>query len=285
VLQALGRARLAPRIAVPSLGTGERRSRDAGPGVEFKDYRPYAPGDDVRHLDPRLFARLGEYHLRQYEVQRQLPVLVLIDTSASMGAAGPGRPALARWIAAVLGFVALAGGDRVRIAAGGGAGLALSRRFSGVTSAPRLFEWIAGVAEAGAGDFARALDEAADAVPPGGLAIVVSDFWAAEPVAALAPLAARRAEIWAVHLVDPSEQDPDALGSGIVELADAEGGGDAVVTLDAESRAAWRAAFAARCAGLERGLADLGGRCLRIPVGRDPEEAGLGALRAAGLIA
>ncbi len=81
-----------PRAATASLGIGERRSRAKGAGLEFADHRAYQPGDDIRHLDLQLHARLGEHYVRQYSVFRQLPVtvalLVVFCGGATFSAAG-----------------------------------------------------------------------------------------------------------------------------------------------------------------------------------------------------
>ena len=60
ILEQLATLRLLPSHAVPSMGIGERRSASRGAGIEFAEHRPYRRGDDVRHIDPRVKARLGE---------------------------------------------------------------------------------------------------------------------------------------------------------------------------------------------------------------------------------
>jgi hypothetical protein len=62
LLERLTTSRLLPAFAEPSVGTGERRSRRKGPGMEFIDHRPYQTGDDTRHLDPHLYARTADAH-------------------------------------------------------------------------------------------------------------------------------------------------------------------------------------------------------------------------------
>src|SRR5690606_3371050 len=141
-LQALGRTRLNVGRAVASAGTGERRSRAKGAGLEFADFRLYAPGDDTRHLDARLHARLGDYYVREFEVHKQLPVTVVVDASRSMGFGTPEKLAAARWLANVFGYLALAGGDKVQVAFWNGSQTIISPGFSGVGRAQRLFEWV-----------------------------------------------------------------------------------------------------------------------------------------------
>ena len=84
LLQSLQRSRVLVRSAKATVGVGERRSNAKGSGMEFLDYREYQPGDDVRHLDPHLFARTGGHYVRQYAVYQQLPITIIVDGSASM---------------------------------------------------------------------------------------------------------------------------------------------------------------------------------------------------------
>ena len=63
---------------------GERLSRDLGTGIEFKDYRPYTPGDDLRAIDWNIYRRLHKVFLRLYEEQQDLPLYLMPDVSESM---------------------------------------------------------------------------------------------------------------------------------------------------------------------------------------------------------
>src|SRR5215471_6569209 len=135
LLTALMRSRLLVRRAHATIGIGERRSRGKGPGMEFMDYREYQPGDDVRHLDPRLYARTGSYFLRQ------LPVAIIVDGSASMAFGSPTKFDFARGLASALAFAGLAGGDVVEVGVSAGNRLSWSPRVRGMRRAPVIFDW------------------------------------------------------------------------------------------------------------------------------------------------
>src|SRR5271157_5694386 len=94
---------------------GERRSRARGHSVEFADYRDYVPGDDFRYLDWNLYGRLERLFLKLYEEERELPVRIFLDASESMTFGEPRKFDFARWVAAAIGYVALAGFDRVSV--------------------------------------------------------------------------------------------------------------------------------------------------------------------------
>jgi len=88
-LDQLGRFHLVVNKRVTSTYAGPRRSIAAGRGLVFKDYRMYAPGDDTRLIDWKIYARTDDLYVKNYEEERNLTVHVIIDGSASMGF---GRP-------------------------------------------------------------------------------------------------------------------------------------------------------------------------------------------------
>jgi uncharacterized protein (DUF58 family) len=63
---------------------GQKRSTALGKGLIFKDHRIYAPGDDLRNLDWKVFARTDDLFIKNYEEERNLAVNIIMDSSASM---------------------------------------------------------------------------------------------------------------------------------------------------------------------------------------------------------
>src|ERR1700689_358145 len=96
---------------------GERRSKRKGQSVEFADYRPYVPGDDLRFLDWNLYARLDKLFLRLFMEEEDLHFYVLIDNSLSMDFGKPTKLHYAKQVAAALAFVGLVNMDRVVVEA------------------------------------------------------------------------------------------------------------------------------------------------------------------------
>ena len=72
------------RRLVQGLQRGIHRSVRRGYSNEFSEYRPYVPGDDLRHMDWRRMARTDRPYLRQYEDESEWGCLVVMDLSASM---------------------------------------------------------------------------------------------------------------------------------------------------------------------------------------------------------
>lgn len=74
---------------VTSNYTGQKKSTSAGRGLTFKDYRIYAPGDDIRLIDWKVYARSDHLYVKSYEEERNMTVHVLSDCSASMNFGKP----------------------------------------------------------------------------------------------------------------------------------------------------------------------------------------------------
>jgi uncharacterized protein (DUF58 family) len=84
-LAAISNLEIRAKIAVEGFLSGLHRSPFRGFSVEFSEYRHYHPGDDIRHIDWKLFARSGQYHIKQYEAETNLRCTIFLDCSASMG--------------------------------------------------------------------------------------------------------------------------------------------------------------------------------------------------------
>jgi len=127
-LAAIGALDLRARMIVEGVMTGMHRSPFQGFSVEFAQHRQYAPGDDIRHLDWKIFGRTDKLYLKQYQQETNLDLLLLVDVSGSMSytsqkatnATGD-QPARQAWrkfdhaasLAAAMAYLALGQQDRV----------------------------------------------------------------------------------------------------------------------------------------------------------------------------
>ena len=83
---------LQARLVVEGYLSGQHRSPHHGFAVEFAQHREYAPGDDVKHIDWKVFGRTERYYLKQYEQETNLVCWLLVDASQSMAyGSGPVR--------------------------------------------------------------------------------------------------------------------------------------------------------------------------------------------------
>ncbi|MEK6287378.1 MAG: DUF58 domain-containing protein [Acidobacteriota bacterium] len=116
-LRKLERLRIQARRAFPGTMRGERRSTRRGVSVEFRDFRKYEAGDDFRHVDWSIFARLERLMLRQFVEEEDVRIDILIDQSRSMHFGQPmTKFNFARRAAAALAFLAVSSLDRVGVA-------------------------------------------------------------------------------------------------------------------------------------------------------------------------
>src|SRR5213082_1136927 len=87
-LAALGRIEIVARWIVDGFMSGLHRSPRKGFSVEFAEYRPYQPGDDLRYLDLKIAARSDRWVVRQYEEETNLRATIVLDVSRSMAWTG-----------------------------------------------------------------------------------------------------------------------------------------------------------------------------------------------------
>lgn len=85
VLASIANLELRARVAVEGFLAGLHKSPHHGFSTEFSDYRPYYPGDDMRYVDWKVFARSGKFYIKQFEDETNLRCYILLDSSASMG--------------------------------------------------------------------------------------------------------------------------------------------------------------------------------------------------------
>src|SRR5881275_1211096 len=106
---------LRARRAVEDFLGGEYHSVFKGTGIAFEEVREYQPGDDVRTIDWNVTARMGHPFVKRFIEERELTVMLLVDTSASQqfGTLFQQKREVAAELAAVLAFSAVSNNDRV----------------------------------------------------------------------------------------------------------------------------------------------------------------------------
>jgi len=104
---------LAARQTIDGFMAGINKSKVKGPGLEFSQYRSYQPGDDLRWLDWKRYARSDRYYIRESEIETSISIRFLIDASNSMKHRDGKFTKMdyARYLAASLGWLAHSQGD------------------------------------------------------------------------------------------------------------------------------------------------------------------------------
>lgn len=260
VLGALERVRLRARHA-----SGERpghtpvRGRSDPSGTEIDRHTAYAPGDDLRRIDWNVYARLGELLTRRYVAEREVPVWLVIDTSGSMGPHEPGgKLDMAAAVAGIVAIVALAGGDRVYLAALPGARPPFEKigPLRGRHSIRELQRFLANLTPSeGPGDLAAGLDAALRGIRRG-LVFLVSDFLIERPAIARAldAIGVRQCEGKIVQVLSRADRDPSWLHDRDT-LIDRETGAAFHIEPSAETLLRYEAAIAAHIEEVARAAA------------------------------
>jgi len=225
VLSRIRRLALVARHAVEGVLHGEHPSRALGPSVEFADYKAYTPGDPLRDLDWRVWARTDRLVVRRYQAESDLPVLLVLDASGDMstGRGGPtggppARPPLdgtkagyALCLVATLAWYLHLRGEPVGLAVLGGDDVPwrtllprTGRRHLGA-----ILGVLASLRPAGRADLGRGLQVVAAGSRRRSMVVLASDLM--EEVSGWAPalhaLGRRRTDVRVLHLYDPRELD------------------------------------------------------------------------------
>jgi len=113
ILMAIKDLSLAARRTIDGFMAGINKSKVKGPGLEFSQYRSYQPGDDLRWLDWKRYARSDRYYIRESEIETSISIRLLVDASNSMAHRDGAFTKLdyARLLAASLGWLAHMQGD------------------------------------------------------------------------------------------------------------------------------------------------------------------------------
>jgi uncharacterized protein (DUF58 family) len=201
----MSKLQLTARQVVEGVITGLHKSPHRGFSAEFSEHREYVPGDEIRHLDWRAYARSDRYYVKLYEQETNLRATLVLDNSASMKFAG--KIDYARRLAACLayllstqqdlaGLVAVDDSVRVDIPPG-----------SSGAHLDRLFRELEKLEVGKTTDLARQLHDLAERLPRRSLVVILSDLWvdAAELARAVRHLVYRRHQGIVLHLLDRDE--------------------------------------------------------------------------------
>ncbi len=203
---------LVAKTVVDGFVAGLHRSPDFGFSQEFAEYRAYTPGDDLRHVDWNVFARSERMYLKRYRGETNSQLLVLLDTSASMGYSSHAVNKLdfSRYMAACLCYMASQQRDA--------AGLIVfdedvKNYIAPSTRQGQLFRLLHAVEKAEVGthtDFTKPFVHFQQFLHRRGIVIVLSDFYAQPEtiIKTVEPLRYRGNEVILFHVLDPHEIKP-----------------------------------------------------------------------------
>lgn len=233
---------------------GERRSKKRGESVEFADHRPYVSGDDLRHIDWNIYARLDHLFLKLFLEEEDLALHIVLDASASADCGNPHKFLFMQRLAMALGYIGLVNLNRVTVTAIGGSVITAAAGDDAggsvatptVTTALRdlrgrrrthdLARFLCSIVPVGPAPFTEGCKRTALSRRGKGVMVILSDFFIKEGYeTGLRLLVGRGYDLFCIQCLSPQELDPtgpDGL-AGDLRLKDIEDGDQAEVTISA----------------------------------------------------
>jgi len=229
-LAALGRIEIVARWIVDGFMSGLHRSPRKGFSVEFAEYRPYQPGDDLRYIDWKIAARSDRWVVRQYEEETNLRASIVLDVSKSMawsgvamgGTKGPGsdrltKLAYAERLTAALALLLLRQRDAVGLVRFD------DRIRTAIPPRARNGQWrrvVAALDDPGSGRASSApdaLQQAARLLSRRGMIVLISDLLMDLPDVerAMRGLRAAGHDVTVMHIMDPAERELPMSGEAL----------------------------------------------------------------------
>ena len=209
VLARIDNLDLLARVVVDGFVNGLHRSPHMGVSTDFAEHRAYMPGDDIRRVDWRVYARTDRFYIKQFEAETNADVAFLLDVSASMGFASGSVTKLdyGRFLTASLAYFSAGQRDRVGLYAFAD-DIAEYVRPS-AAHLDKILHALARVEPRSEGSWDEALGRVANTFRRRGILAVVSDFYD-DPdtiTSSLGSLKAQGHDMVAFHVLDPAEVD------------------------------------------------------------------------------
>jgi uncharacterized protein (DUF58 family) len=212
ILRAVANIELRARLLVEGMYASRHRSPFYGFSVEFVDHREYAPGDEPRTIDWKMLARTERYFVKRFEMESNMNVVCLLDTSRSMGYAAGARDRLtkleyASYLAASVAFLVHRQQDSPGLATFGDELREFVPPKQGQRHLYTLLSRLEAIEPQGQTDLARVLEAIGRRLTRRGIVLVISDCYG-DPrrvVDGIRHLAARGHDLIVVQLMDHDE--------------------------------------------------------------------------------
>ena len=249
----LERLALANRSRLRGVWGGRHRSTRLGESLDFADYREYNPGDDYRRIDYNLWARLGVVLIRLFEAEDEMPLQIVIDNSRSMDFGGK-FPA-AQQLAAMVTYMALISGERIRLATvpEPGSNALVGPWARHVSAWPKMETWLEDLEPEVGTDLVAASRIVASTVSRGPI-VLVSDLLQPGWQQAIDLFGSARGGV-VLHVLSPAELEPDLTGD--LTLRDIETRTEVQVSMSGDAVERYRERVSEFVAGAAR-------RCRRV---------------------
>jgi uncharacterized protein (DUF58 family) len=203
---------LQARLVVEGYVAGLHKSPYHGFSVEFAEHREYAPGDDTRHIDWKVWSKTDKYYLKQYEEETNLLTYLLLDISESMSYNSEGNVSklqYAQFVAAAIAYMVLQQQDSVGLATFDDQVRRYLRPSGQPSHLKELFHVMDSVPAREKSDLSAIFHELAERFKKRGIVVILSDLFddPEKIIAGLRHFRHRRHEVIIFHILDPAECD------------------------------------------------------------------------------
>ena len=258
-LAKFGKLALIARNVVEGFLSGIHQSPYKGFSVEFAEHRQYYPGDEIRHIDWRVYGKTDRWFIKEYEEETNLHAHILLDASGSMGYQGVGSSKLeyASWVAASLAYLMLHQHDAVGLMVHDHKVRTTLPPHAGSKQLLRILQTLEAVNPGNETSLAPIWHELANRVSRRGMIVILSDCFdkLAELLLALRNLRHRRHDVLLLHILAPEEIEFPFRR--MTQFRNLEQPGQRVLLDAAQLRQEYLKNFQSFCEGLRTGARDM----------------------------
>jgi uncharacterized protein (DUF58 family) len=222
-LKSLDRLQVILKKRIYAAHHGEHTASHGGEGLVFRDYKAYAPGDDFRYIDWRVYARTDKFYIRRFEAERNLTVHILVDSSASMNF-GSGKHTKFEYAAEVgLGFayIAMRNNERFNMSTFTEHVNAFKPR-KGAANLAYLFDTLGSMRVEGRSSFLQSMEEYRKHITSKSFIVLISDFL--YDLDEVEEIISRyhKSQVFIIQVLDLQERDLNLSGDVILEDAETQ---------------------------------------------------------------
>jgi uncharacterized protein (DUF58 family) len=211
VVAKLANMELRARLVVEGFITGLHKSPYHGFSVEFAEHRQYMPGDEIKHIDWKIYGKTDRYYIKQYEEETNLKAYIVLDASKSMAYASPGnitKLEYAAYLAASLSYMMIKQQDAVGVAVFDEQVTTYLPPHATKSYLRQILVALNRLQASNRTGAGKSLHQVADRIKRRGLVIVISDLFDKpdEVIAALKHFRHKKNEVIVMHVLDPLER-------------------------------------------------------------------------------
>jgi uncharacterized protein (DUF58 family) len=195
---------------------GEQKSEYSGNGMIFKDHKEYVPGDDIRKIDWKAYARTGEYFVKRFEEEKNITMHLVVDRSSSMDYGQENKYEYAAKIGLGLAYMTSKTNDRFRYSV-------FSETLTDLTAARRhanlgqLLETLNNLRKTPESQVGQCLSEYSTRIKNKSTVVILSDFLVEKEKVEDALKSLQGSEVILVNTLSPQEISPEMKGDKILK--------------------------------------------------------------------